>query len=123
MCKWCLRMEIILAACNRMHMQHAAASYAQNSLTANQPSTRAKGSCIVKHGGVFCRSKKGPAALKGDTAEEILAMLNSEDTAHRGPLTLEGGVARVMKKLLDQERPMLICSEMRGAHNALISCV
>lgn len=61
--------------------------------------------------------------LKGDTAEEILAVLSSEDTAHRGPLTLEGGVARVMKKLLDQERPMLICSEMRGAHNALISCI
>lgn len=122
-CRCCLRVEIRLAARNRVDMQYAAASYVQNTLAANQRSTRASGSCIMEHEGVFCRSKKGPAALKGDTAEEILAMLSNEDTAHRGPLTLEGGVARVMKKLLDQERPMLICSEMCGAHSALISCV
>ena len=52
-----------------------------------------------------CRSKKGPAAQRGDAAEDILAMLNNGDSVHKVPLTLEGGVARVMKKLLDQARP------------------
>ena len=52
--------------------------------------------------GMSCRSKKGPAAQRGDAAEDILAMLNSGDSVHKVPLTLEGGVARVMKKLLDQ---------------------
>ncbi len=51
-----------------------------------------------------CRSKKGPTAQRGDAAEDILAMLNSGESVHKVPLTLEGGVARVMKKLLDQAR-------------------
>ena len=54
-----------------------------------------------------CRSKKGPAVQRGNNAEDILAMLSSGESVHKVPLTLEGGVARVMKKLLDQARPML----------------
>ena len=52
------------------------------------------------------RPKKGSkaTALNGSKAETILAMLSSGDTSQRGPLTVEGHVARIMKKLLDQVR-------------------
>ena len=55
---------------------------------------------------LICRSKKGQTVPRGDNAEDILAMLSSGDNVHKVPLTLEGGVARVMKKLLDQVRSM-----------------
>ena len=45
-------------------------------------------------------------------------MLNSgEIDLHKVPLTLEGGVARVMKKMLDQARPVRTCLHM-SAHVA-----
>ena len=53
-----------------------------------------------------CRSKKGPAAQRGTQAEDFLAMLSSGESVHKVPLTAEGSVARVMKKLLDQASPM-----------------
>ena len=56
------------------------------------------------------RPKQGSniTKLNGNKAETILAMLSSGDTSQRGPLTVEGHVARVMKKLLDQVRSVIL---------------
>ena len=76
----------------------------------------------------LCRPKKSSTALKlnGNKAENILAMLSSGDTSQRGPLTVEGHVARVMKKLLDQVRLCLadlLISLLQHPRNSLHMCL
>ena len=69
------------------------------------------------------RPKKGmqAAKLNGNKAETILAMLSSGDTSQRGPLTVEGHVARVMKKLLDQVRSAILSHSCLPCRHVRIS--